>query len=119
MLDYGFANFETHVAAEKGEIITTAEVQRGTPQKITAVTADRITALVKKGETDSVKSKVLLDEKVALPLKAGDKVGTLQVLKDGKVVGECDLVSDCDVEKASFTELIKRMLTYKGKEYGK
>ena len=119
MLDYGFANYETHVAAEKGQKISTAEIQRGTPQKITAVTADRITALVKKGETDSVKNKVLMDEKVALPLKAGDKVGTLQVLKDGKVVGECDLVSDCDVEKASFTELIKRMLTYKGKEYGK
>lgn len=119
MLDYGFANFETFVAAEKGEKITTAEIQRGTPQKITAVTADRITALVKKGETDSVKSKVLMDDKVSLPLKAGDKVGILQVLKDGKVVGECDLVSNCDVEKASFTELIKRMLTYKGKEYGK
>ncbi len=119
MLDYGFANFETHVAAEKGEKITTAEIQRGTPQTITAVTADRITALVKKGETDSVTSKVVMDDNVGLPLKAGSRVGTLQVLKDGKVVGECDLISDCDVEKASFTELIKRMLTYKGKEYGK
>ena len=58
-----------------------------------------------------------MDDKVALPLKAGDKVGTLQVLKDGKVVGECDLISDCDVEKASFTELIKRMHKYKAKEY--
>ena len=119
MLDYGFANFETFVAAEKGEKITTAEIQRGTPQTITAVTADRITALVKKGETDSVTSKVVMDDNVGLPLKAGSRVGTLQVLKDGKVVGECDLISDCDVEKASFTELIKRMLTYKGKEYGK
>ena len=119
MLDYGFANFETHVAAEKGEKITTAEVPRGTPQEITAVTADKVTALVKKGETDSVTTKVIMNDNVPLPLKKGDKVGTLQVLREGKVVGECDLISGCDVEKASFTDLIKRMLTYKGEEYGK
>ena len=107
------------MAAEKGQMITTAEVRRGTPEEIQAVTADRVTALVKKGETDSVTTKVVMDDKVPLPLKEGDKVGSLQVLKDGKVVGECDLVSDRSVEKASFTQLVKRMLTYKGKEYGK
>ncbi len=119
ILDYGFANYQTYVVAEAGEKIGMVDIERGTPMTINAVTSERITALVQKGNSDSVTSEIKLDEKVHLPLKTGDKVGTLVVMKDGEAVGECDLVAECDVEKASFKELIKRMITYERQEYGK
>ena len=119
MLDYGFANYETFVAAEAGQVIVPVEIRHGQPQVINAVTAGRITTLVPKGRTDTVTTQVLLDEKVPLPLRAGEKVGTLKILRDGREVGSCDLVAECDAEKASFKELARRMLTYKRQEYGK
>ena len=118
MLDYGFANFETFVAAEAGQVIAPVEIRHGTPQVINAVTADRITALVPKGQQDIVTTEVRLDEKVPLPLKAGDRIGTLVVMKNGREVGSCGLLAECDAEKASFKELAKRMLTYGRQEYG-
>lgn len=119
MLDYGFANYETFVAAEKGQVMAMVEVTHGTPQTVNAVTAQRITTLVAKGKTGEVTTSVQLDEKVPLPLKAGEKVGTLIVMKGGREAGKCDLVAECDVEKASFKELFKRAFTYKRQKYGK
>ena len=118
MLDYGFANYETFVAAEKGRIIAPVQISHGTPQIINAAAAERITALVSKGKTDTVTTQVELDEKVPLPLEAGSKVGTLTVMKDGRAIASCDLVAESRVDKTSFKELFKRTFTYKRQEYG-
>ena len=45
MLDYGFANYETTVVAEKGEVIKKVKVEIGTPQEVQAVAAEKITVL--------------------------------------------------------------------------
>ena len=118
MLDYGFANYQTFVAAEEGQIIAPVEIRHGSPQQVNAVTAERITALVPKGKNDTVTTRVQLDEKVPLPLAAGDKVGTLVVMKEGREVGSCELIAESSVDKASFRELLKRKLTYKREKYG-
>ena len=118
MLDYGFANYETIVVAEEGQVMASVEIRHGTPQIINAVTADRITVLSDKGGGSSVTTEVFLDEKIPLPLEAGTRIGTLAVMKDGREVGRYDLTAEYDVEKASFKELAKRMLTYGREEYG-
>ena len=118
MLDYGFANFETFVAAEAGQVIAPVEIRHAEPQMINAVTSERITALVPKGRTDTVTTQIILDEKVSLPLMAGEKVGTLKVMRDGREVGSCDLVAESGADNASFRELVRRMLTYKRQKYG-
>ncbi len=112
ILDYVFANFETAMIAEKGQVMETLIVEKGTPQKIEAVTAEDITALVAKGEKDSVKSAVQMNKKVELPLKAGQKIGKLTIMQDGKEIASYPLVAAQAVEKASFKELLGRMLAY-------
>lgn len=109
LLDYGFANFETCVIAEKGQMMKEIKVEKGTPQKVKAVTKERITALVEKGGKGSLSSKVKMEAKVDLPLKKGDKVGTLTVYDGKEAIGEYPLVAASKVKKASFTELISRV----------
>lgn len=109
LFDYGFANFETYVVAEKGKELKQIQVETGTPQKVTAVTDGRITVLIEKGAADSISSKVKLNDKVSLPLAKGDKVGKLTVYQGEKVIGEYPLVAGSDVKKASFGELITRV----------
>ena len=91
LFDYGFANFGSRVIAEKDEAMTRMRVERGTPQEINVVSAERVTCLVQKGKEDSITTKIELSEEVPLPLAAGSKVGILYVMKDGKEVGMYDL----------------------------
>lgn len=108
ILDYGFANYETHVVAEKGDVFEEIDVEKGTPRKVNAVAAERITALVSKGETESVVTKATMDKKVKLPLIKGDEIGKLAVYDGEEKIGEYPLVADGDVNKASFGELVSR-----------
>lgn len=108
ILDYGFANYETHVVAEKGDVFEEIDVEKGTPRKVNAVAAERITALVSKGETESVTTKATMDKKVKLPLIKGDEIGKLAVYDGEEKIGEYPLVADGDVNKASFGELVSR-----------
>lgn len=108
ILDYGFANYQTHVVAEKGDVFEEIDVQKGTPRKVRAVTKDRITVLVGKGQTDSIRTKTSIGEKVKLPLVKGDEVGKVTVYDGEEKVGEYALVADGDVNKASFGQLVSR-----------
>lgn len=111
LFDYGFANFGSRVIAEKDEAMTRMRVERGTPQEINVVSAERVTCLVQKGKEDSITTKIELSEEVPLPLAAGSKVGILYVMKDGKEVGMYDLLAEEQVDKASFKELILRAIS--------
>lgn len=112
MLDYGFANFETTVVAEKGQSMEEVIIEKGSPDKIQAVTAEKITALVAKGEKDAVSSKVKINDKVPLPLKKGQEIGELILYQDKQEIGRYPLVASAAVEKATFKELFTRLITY-------
>ena len=91
--------------------MTRMRVERGTPQEINVVSAERVTCLVQKGKEESITTKIELSEEVPLPLAAGSKVGILYVMKDGKEVGAYDLLAEESVDKASFKELILRAIS--------
>ena len=107
MLDYGFANYETSVIAEKGQAVEEVNIAHGTPQVINAVAAEKITALTGKGAKDSIDYEIKIDETVSLPLKKGDKIGEIHVNQSGKTV-KYDLTASVDVNKASFKVLFTR-----------
>ena len=96
------------MVAEHGDVFEEIDVEKGTPRKVNAVAAERITALVSKGETESVVTKATIDKKVKLPLIKGDEIGKLAVYDGEEKIGEYPLVADGDVNKASFGELVSR-----------
>lgn len=110
MLDYGFANFETCVIAEKGKVMEEIKVENGQPQNLNAVTDRRITVLTEKGGKDGISSKVKIDKKVPLPLKKGQEIGKINIYKGEEKIAEYPLVAEKAVDKASFGELAKRMV---------
>ena len=109
MLDYGFANYETAVIAEAGQVMETVEIERGTPTSVNAVTAEKITVLAAKGEKDAVKSKVIIRDTVPLPLKKGQEIGKVEVWQGKEKTAEYPLIAEKKVEKASFRELVSRL----------
>ncbi len=110
MLDYGFANYETQVVAEKDQVMKKITVERGNPQKVNLVAEERITALTSKGDADSITSKVSIDKKVTLPIVKGDKIGKVTVYENDKQIAEYPLVADGDVRKASLRLMFSRTI---------
>lgn len=110
LLDYGFANFKSVQLAGKDEKIKTLPVDKGNLLEVDIVTSEIVSLLLSKGEESAYSTKIILPNRVNAPLLKGEKVGTLQVVDGEKILKEVPLVASENVEKASFSQLLKRYL---------
>ncbi|MFC4800666.1 D-alanyl-D-alanine carboxypeptidase family protein [Neobacillus sp. GCM10023253] len=119
MLDYAFSQYQTHPVYKRNQTIGEAKVSKGQDKTVKAVTSEPLSLLTKKGEkTKDVKQKITLEKKLKAPVQKGDRVGTIKLIKDGKVVLESPLVAKSTVQEAGWWTLYKRsfgMFTKAGK----
>lgn len=111
LLDYGFNTYEMQVEVKKGEVVSNKSISKAENQNIKIVPKKDVSVLVEKGnEKDALNYEMKLN-KIKLPIKKGQEIGTLK-LKDGnKVINEVSLTVKEDVKKASIIELYKRSIT--------
>ncbi|WP_245947261.1 D-alanyl-D-alanine carboxypeptidase family protein [Bacillus taeanensis] len=111
MFDYAFSQYKTHRLYERNQIINTVDVNKGDKRKVTVVTAESVSILTKKGESEKeVTTKMKLSESLEAPIQKGQEVGKLVLEKDGKVLSETALLSSQDIQQASWWQLFKRTL---------
>ncbi|PLS01641.1 D-alanyl-D-alanine carboxypeptidase family protein [Neobacillus cucumis] len=119
LLNYAFAQYQTHPMFKRNQTIGLAKVSKGKEKTIEAVTSEPISILTKKGEkTQDVKQRITLQKKIKAPITKGDQVGTIQLVKNGKVILESPLVASKSVKEAGWWTLYKRafgMFTKSGK----
>lgn len=109
MLDYAFSQYETHPLYERNVSIEKAKVSKGDLKKVDAVTSEPISILTKKGESvKDVQQEIVMNENIKAPLKKGDEVGQLKLMKDGKTLVQSPLIASKDVKKANWWILYKR-----------
>ena len=112
LLNYGFANFETKKVVDSDSFEIEVDTFGGKEQKTTAKAKEDIVVLCKKRENSSevcVETKV---DRISAPMKAGDKVGTIYVTKNGIVVGESELLLTQDIERANMVDGIQKIVEY-------
>ena len=108
LLDYGFANYESHVVAEKGKVLKKVKVEKGTPEKVTAVASADCAVMIKKGEEDSITTKVEMKGNLKAPIKKGKNIGELVVYQKGVELERFPLVAEKAVKKATIWERVSR-----------
>lgn len=109
MLDYAFSQYKTHPMYERNHSLGKASISKGDKKQVEALTSEPISLLAKKGESvDQVKQEVVLNKDLKAPIKKGDKIGTLKIVKDGKTIVKSPLVAKDDVQEASWWKLYKR-----------
>jgi len=109
MLDYAFSQYETHPIFKRNVSVGMAKISKGKISKVNAVTSEPISLLTKKGEkTSKIQKKVVIMKDLQAPIERGDQVGTIQLVKSGKVLMESPLVAEKDVKEASWWNLYKR-----------
>lgn len=109
MLDYAFSQFETHPLYERNVALGEAAVSKGDKRKVTAVTSEPVSILKRKGEdTADVKEEITLRDDLKAPLKKGEQIGTLKLIKDGKTILESPLTAKEDIKEANWWILFKK-----------
>jgi serine-type D-Ala-D-Ala carboxypeptidase (penicillin-binding protein 5/6) len=109
LLDFAFSQYQTHPMYKRGHTLGKAVVSKGDKKSINAVTSEPISLLTKKGESiEKVQKNITLQKNLKAPVLKGDQVGTLKLVKDGKVLSESPLVASEDIKEANWWKLFKR-----------
>lgn len=110
MLDYGFNIYMVKNIIDENTIIDKANVELGTKLSTDVVSKETITILSKKSdENRNITYEAKIDRIVA-PIKKGDKVGTINIIEDGKVISTIDATVLEDIKKANIVTVFLRNL---------
>lgn len=107
MFDYAFANYSNKILLKAGENIeNSVEVLGGKKQNV-ALTVERdVAQFMSRNDDGSYELKYELPYSVKAPLKAGDSVGKVYLVKDGVIVSETNVIANETVERMSLFDAI-------------
>jgi D-alanyl-D-alanine carboxypeptidase (penicillin-binding protein 5/6) len=101
LLNYGFANYEGKYYVTKDEKEGDVTANRGKELSVEAVADADIYDVIQKGYEDNTEIKINLPQTINAPVKAGEKIGEIIVIKDGAELGRCNIVAKTDVAKTN------------------
>ena len=108
LLDYGYANYSVvRPGLKEGR---TVAVHLGKEATVPVELVDRREILVDKAKRTSLSAKVELTQMVPAPVEKGQKLGTIKVYADEKMLIQLPLVAGAAVEKLSFWDVYKIVL---------
>lgn len=112
LLNWGFSNYENKLIVGKNFLENDLiEISNGRTSYINVEPKDEIYLLTKKGESDDgVSTQIVLNEVISAPLKKGDSVGEILVIKNGEVINKTQLVSLDDVAKSTYVDKIQSLI---------
>lgn len=109
LCDYGFQNYHTYTAAEKGKELDQIRVRRGDLRSSAVGTTDDLDlTLAKKDKGEGITTEITLtDKKLTAPVKKGTEAGTVAVYdKNHKKLAEAKLVTLESVKKGGLLSYI-------------
>ena len=110
MLDYGFNVYMVTNIIDEDTIIDNKKVELGNKQNVNIISKETITILNKKSdEKRNITYEANIDNIVA-PVKKGDKVGTINIIENDKIISTVDATISEDIPKASFITIFLRNL---------
>jgi D-alanyl-D-alanine carboxypeptidase (penicillin-binding protein 5/6) len=112
LLDWGFANYTVVPIAPAGQSVGQVPVLRGKVKRVDAVPLGPFGVTVPKGQKGKISHKLQFKERVAAPIKAGDQLGEIVALIDGKEAARAPVVAKVDVPVATYLgSVIQSLLT--------
>jgi len=92
LLNFGFQSYDDMLLYAKGQTISMLEVWKGNRRELKAGVANDLHVTVPRGEAGKVKAELVSQQPLIAPLSAGQRVGTLRVALDDKLLGEYPVV---------------------------
>ncbi|MFT4034574.1 MAG: D-alanyl-D-alanine carboxypeptidase family protein [Patulibacter sp.] len=100
LLRWGISQMQRKQLVGRGDRVASVSVERGKADRVAAVAAEDLSAIVRRGATATLKP-VGVPQSLQAPVAAGADVGSARVLVGGTLVGTVPLVTRSAVERES------------------
>jgi len=102
LLNWGFRFYETHRLYEPGKPVATHRVWKGQSREVQLGVAEPMLVSVPRGRYDDLKPSMDVPKQLVAPIAKGQKIGTVKVMLDGKLIAQSPLVAQAAVEEGGF-----------------
>jgi D-alanyl-D-alanine carboxypeptidase (penicillin-binding protein 5/6) len=102
LLNYGFQFYESTLVYRQSKTIAKLDVYKGSEKTVSAVVPNHLYLSLPKGDYARVKATMTATQPLIAPIKAGQVIGKMTFLLDGKVIQEQKLVAAKNVDEAGF-----------------
>lgn len=110
LLNYGFAHWRSELLYRESDVLATIAVDKGRFALVEVVPVRDVALLVEKSDNRSVQTVLNLPDYVTAPLRRGDVLGSLDIMLGEEVVDSIDLLSNSEVPKANWFQLLGKTL---------
>ena len=111
MLDYGFAHYRLYPVAQEGtKVRGELPVTGGDSAGVPLVLGGALTLLIQKGEEQGIQLVPDLPESVEAPIAAGQEVGGVEVVVDGRAVARIPVLAAREVTAKGLKNALSRVL---------
>ncbi|MGB9919582.1 MAG: D-alanyl-D-alanine carboxypeptidase family protein [Moorellales bacterium] len=111
LLNFGFAQYRWQEFFPAGTTVGEVRVAKGAGAKVAAVPEQRVGVALRKDGREKAEVRVELEAEVAAPVREGQVVGTVVILKNGQEVRRVPLVASAEVPRATLWQEMGRTLT--------
>lgn len=110
MFDHGFANYRLLTAAEKGTRVRgEMPVTGGSLDSVPLALDGDLTLLMNKAEAAEIELKPNLPPSVAAPVAAGDEIGSVDILLNGRTIARIPVAAAGSVARQGFPDAWRRL----------
>ena len=102
LLNWGFRFYETHKLYDAGKQVATQRVWKGEDDMVVLGVAEPMLVSLPRGKYAQLKPTMDVPKTLVAPIKKGQKIGTVKVSLDGKVIAQRPLVALQAVEEGGF-----------------
>ena len=110
MLEYGFSGYRLVTPVQEGEALgMSVPVRLGGSDSVSAVCGGSVSLLMRKGEEKSLSLEAALVPAVHAPVKKGDVLGEIRILKDGQALASVPAAAGEDVALPGLVHALLRI----------
>ncbi|MFD0738838.1 D-alanyl-D-alanine carboxypeptidase family protein [Lysobacter koreensis] len=102
LLNWGFRFYETHKLFDAGKQVSQQKVWKGQVNEVQLGLAAPLLVTVPRGKYDRLKPMMDVPKTLVAPITKGQKIGTVKVMLDGKLIAQRPLVAINAIETAGF-----------------
>ena len=111
LLDYGYNNYKLKTIFKNNINLGKVKVNNGKKDNVDLKLINDVVDLVDVNEEGKYGHKLKIN-KIKAPVYVGDKVGVLELYKDGKKINSFDITVKESIEKANIWDLYKKNFKY-------
>jgi len=109
LYNYGFAKYAFKTFHAANSVVGMAAVGKGTADRIEGVVTEDVGLTYLKGDKAKITSKKTMYEYINAPVKKGQEIGEITILRDGKIQKSVPIVAAQDVPRSGLLREIRKM----------